>query len=121
MSVFDTFYHQFYNPSLKQMDAKKSNINQGVLDFKAVPGAVLLDVRTQQEYQEYHIPESTNIPLQFIETTPSFIVNSDTPLFVYCYSGARSRQATEELLRMGYTNVTDIGGIQAYSGKVERK
>ena len=43
----------------------------------------------------------------------------DTPLFVYCHSGARSRQAVDALRRMGYLQVKNIGGISAYTGKVE--
>ena len=43
----------------------------------------------------------------------------DTPLFVYCHSGARSRQAAALLAQMGYTNAKNIGGIAAYRGKVE--
>lgn len=43
---------------------KQSNINQGIEEYKMTAGAVLLDVRTPQEYQEGHIPESKNVPLQ---------------------------------------------------------
>jgi len=46
--------------------------------------------------------------------------NKDAPLFVHCLSGARSRQAATVLKQMGYTNVTNIGGIADYHGKVER-
>ena len=43
---------------------KQSNINQGIEEYKRTGDAVLLDVRTPQEYQEGHIPESKNVPLQ---------------------------------------------------------
>ena len=46
--------------------------------------------------------------------------NKNIPLFVYCFSGGRSRQAASMLQHMGYNNVQNIGGITAYSGKVER-
>ena len=80
----------------------------------------MLDVRTPQEYREGRIPGSRNIPLQTIESVSLVVQDKDVPLFVYCYSGARSRQAVSVLQRMGYTNVTNIGGIAAYSGKVEQ-
>ena len=99
---------------------KAPDMNEGVKRFSATPGAVLLDVRTRSEYAGGHIPGSRNIPLQEIQKAPSAIPRKDTPLFVYCYSGARSRQAVNRLQKMGYTNVTNIGGISAYSGKVER-
>jgi len=98
---------------------KQADINQGIKEYSATPGAVLLDVRTAEEYRGGHIPGSKNVPLQSIDKIASVAENKDTVLFVYCYSGARSRQAAGILQRMGYTNVNNIGGIAAYAGKVE--
>lgn len=98
---------------------KQLDINQGIKEYRTVSGAVLLDVRTLGEYREGHIPGSKNVPLQQLEKVTSVAANKETPLFVYCYSGARSRQAVAALMRMGYENVKNIGGIAAYSGKVE--
>lgn len=98
---------------------KQPDINQGIKDYQATPGAVLLDVRTSEEYRGGHIPGSKNVPLQSIDKVASVAENKDTTLFVYCYSGARSRQAAALLQRMGYRNVNNIGGIAAYAGKVE--
>ena len=99
---------------------KQPDINHGVEQYKTTSGAILLDVRTPQEYAEGHIPESRNIPLQNIDKTAEIVDNKDTPLFVHCLSGGRSRQAAAVLKQMGYTNVTNIGGIADYHGKVER-
>ena len=96
------------------------DINQGVEEYGGLEGAVLLDVRTPQEYREGHIPDSRNVPLQELHRVASVAAEKDTPLFVYCHSGARSRQAVGELRRMGYLHVRNIGGIAAYTGKVER-
>lgn len=98
---------------------KQADINQGVKEYTATPGAVLLDVRTSEEYRGGHIPGSKNVPLQAIDNVASVAENKDTALFVYCYSGARSRKAAGLLQCMGYTNVNNIGGIAAYAGKVE--
>lgn len=98
---------------------KQPDINQGVEEYKAASGAVLVDVRTVQEYREGHIPESRNVPLQQLDKIVSVVKDKDTQLFVYCYSGSRSRQAASILRQMGYANVKNIGGIAAYSGKVE--
>ena len=98
---------------------KQPDINQGVQEFKNATGAVLLDVRTPQEYREGHIPGSQNVPLQQLDKVEEVTENKDTVLYVYCRSGARSRQAVSLLKHMGYTNVHNIGGIAAYSGKVE--
>ena len=106
MSIFDFF--------------KQPDINKGLKEYAEAENAVLLDVRTPQEYGEGHIPGSKNVPLQTLDKVRSVAENKDTALFVYCYSGGRSRQATAMLQHMGYTNVQNIGGIAAYQGKVER-
>lgn len=98
---------------------KQPDINQGVQEYKNAAGAVLLDVRSPQEYREGHIPGSQNVPLQQLDKVEEVTENKDTVLYVYCRSGARSRQAVSLLQAMGYTNVHNIGGIAAYSGKVE--
>ena len=99
---------------------KGTDINQGVKEFCATDGAVLLDVRTPDEYRQGHIPGSKNLPLQSIDKVERMIENKATPIFVHCLSGARSRQAAAVLQQMGYNNVKNIGGISAYTGKVER-
>ncbi len=99
---------------------KQPDIHKGLKEYAETENAVLLDVRTPQEYREGHIPGSKNVPLQTIDKVASVAENKDTEMFVYCYSGALSRQATAMLQHMGYTNVTNIGGIAAYQGKVER-
>lgn len=92
----------------------KLNINEGVKKFRQTPNAILLDVRTEEEYSETHIEGSTNLPLQKIEIATSIITDKNKPLFVYCRSGVRSAKAVAILKKMGYTNVNDIGGILDY-------
>ncbi len=99
---------------------KRQDTDQGVKRYASTPNAVLLDVRTPQEYLEGHIPGSKNIPLQVIESIGSVVKAKDTALFVYCYSGARSSNAVNALHHMGYKNAVNIGGISGYTGKVER-
>ena len=98
---------------------RQPDINQGVEEYRAVPQAILLDVRTPEEYRGGHIPGSKNLPLQQIEKIKSIAEKKETPLFVYCQSGARSRQAVSLLQNMGYVNVNNIGGMAAYRGKAE--
>ena len=99
---------------------RQPDIDQGVQTYHQTPGAVLLDVRTPEEYRQGHTPGSRNLSLQAIGALPGMIENRETPLFVYCQSGARSSQAVSLLRQMGYTNVQNIGGIASYTGKVER-
>ena len=98
---------------------KIPDINEGVRQFTGTPGAVLLDVRTQEEYAQGHIPGSRNLPVEEIRGIKNAVSDTETPVFAYCWSGARSRMAVGTLRRMGYLHVTNIGGINRYRGKVE--
>jgi len=75
-------------------------------------GIVLLDVRTQEEYDEKHIPNSLLIPVDVIEKeAPQKLIDKNATIFVYCRSGRRSVTASEALIKMGYTKVYNLGGI----------
>jgi len=99
---------------------RHTDINRGIEEYENTEGAVLLDVRSPQEYQAGHIPGSINIPLPDIDEIHFAAEDMDTPLFVYCHSGARSRQAVHLLEFKGYSKVKNIGGIVTYSGKLAR-
>jgi rhodanese-related sulfurtransferase len=98
---------------------KPPDIDWGVEDFRDRSDAVLLDVRTPQEYEEGHIPGSRNVPLHQLRKVTALTQNKETALYVYCHSGARSRQAVSLLRHMGYSDVRNIGGILSYSGELE--
>lgn len=95
---------------------KGPDINAGIEEYKKREGAMLIDVRTPDEYEGKRVPESKNVPLQNIEKIVEIAPDKDTPLFVYCLSGGRSSAATKKLKAMGYTNVNNIGGISSYRG-----
>lgn len=95
----------------------RNDINKGVEKCKATDGAVLLDVRTKEEYNDYHIESSINIPLQELGNVDKKITDKNTPIFVYCLSGSRSESAVGFLKSRGYTQVVNIGGISSYRGK----
>ena len=92
------------------------NINKGLEEFKTTPGALLVDVREVDEFKSGHIPGAISAPLSTITST---ILPKDTPLFLYCLRGTRSKQAAGILNRMGYSNVKSIGGISGYKGQLE--
>ena len=97
---------------------KGPDINAGVKEFRETAGAVLVDVREADEYAEGHIPDAVHLPLSAIQTAPQVLSDKDAPLYLYCLSGARSGRATAALKQMGYTNVRNIGGINAWRGEV---
>ena len=98
---------------------RQPDLSQGYAEYRATPGALLLDVRTPEEYREGHLPGSQNIPLPFLDRVGEVAKQKAAPLFVYCLSGSRSGQAVRILSSMGYTSVKNIGGIAGYQGKVE--
>ena len=74
--------------------------------------AILLDVRTQEEYDESHIPGALLLPLDRIESgAAQALPDKDAPIYVYCRSGNRSVSASSILADLGYTQVFEFGGI----------
>ena len=96
-----------------------SDIHQDVAQFHSLENAMLLDVRGADEYAEGHIPGSVNIPLQLLPTKKGLPEDLDTPIFVYCRSGGRSRRAAAFLEKIGYENVKNIGGMMDWTGEIE--
>jgi rhodanese-related sulfurtransferase len=72
---------------------------------------IIVDVRTQAEYDEGFIPNAILIPNESIDGEPMELVDKDATILVYCRSGNRSAQAAKKLVDLGYTNVYDFGGI----------
>ncbi|NTU89258.1 MAG: rhodanese-like domain-containing protein [Actinobacteria bacterium] len=73
---------------------------------------LVVDVRTEEEYAQAHIPGAILIPNETItDTPPAQLPDFDAEILVYCRSGNRSKQAATKLIAMGYTNVYDFGGI----------
>ena len=75
-------------------------------------GYIILDVRTQEEYNEGHIPGAIVISHEEIEArAEEVLTDKDQLILVYCRSGRRSKIAAEALAELGYTNIKEFGGI----------
>ena len=75
-------------------------------------GYIILDVRTQEEYDEGHIPGATQISHEEIaEKAEGVLTDKNQLILVYCRSGRRSKIAAEALAELGYTNIKEFGGI----------
>ncbi|MBR3873686.1 MAG: rhodanese-like domain-containing protein [Clostridia bacterium] len=80
---------------------------------------IILDVRTEQEYAAGHIPGAMVIPNETIGTEEiSQLPDRDQLIMVYCRSGNRSRQASDKLVKLGYTNIVEFGGIIDWPGEI---
>lgn len=79
---------------------------------------ILLDVRTQAEFSEKHIPGAICVPNESIgQEAPPELPEKDQLILVYCRSGNRSKQASQKLAELGYTNIVEFGGINDWTGE----
>jgi len=88
--------------------------------MKKHPDAIILDVRSEQEFETGHIPGATLLPdFEIKNKASSILLDFDVLILVYCRSGARSHSATSLLVSMGFKNVYDFGGINSWPYDVE--
>ena len=79
---------------------------------------LILDVRTEQEYVAGHIPGAIVVPNETIGTEEiAQLPDKDQLIMVYCRSGNRSKQASDKLVKLGYTNIIEFGGINSWPGE----
>ena len=97
---------------------RQVNAEEAATMMEEESGYIILDVRTAQEYSEKHIPGATNIPNETIgtEDIPE-LPDKEQLILVYCRSGNRSKQASEKLVKLGYTNIVEFGGINDWTGE----
>ena len=79
---------------------------------------IILDVRTAEEYNAGHIPNAICIPNESItDKEPPELPDKDQLILVYCRSGRRSKEASQKLADLGYTRITEFGGIIDWTGE----
>lgn len=94
---------------------------EGKERLSADKNIVLIDVRTPEEYADAHIPNSRSLPLNQLNSGISKITSDkDSEIIVYCLSGARAASACSQLCAMGYTNVSNMGGIASWKYETVR-
>ena len=97
---------------------RQINAEEAAALMEKESGYIILDVRTAQEYSEKHIPGAINLPNETIgtEAIPE-LPDKEQLILVYCRSGNRSKQASEKLVKLGYTNIVEFGGINDWTGE----
>lgn len=89
--------------------------------MKKDDGHIIIDVRRQDEYDEGHIPGAVLIPNESItDKQPEELPKLDQIILVYCRSGRRSKEASQKLADIGYTNVYEFGGINTWTGEIDK-
>ncbi|MEF2836279.1 MAG: rhodanese-like domain-containing protein [Oscillospiraceae bacterium] len=97
---------------------RQISMDEAITMMEEESGYIILDVRTPEEFADKHIPGAVNIPNETIaaEEIPE-LPDKDQLILVYCRSGNRSKQASEKLAALGYTNVVEFGGINSWPGE----
>ena len=97
---------------------RQISMDEAITMMEEESGYIILDVRTPEEFADKHIPGAVNIPNETIaaEDIPE-LPDKDQLILVYCRSGNRSKQASEKLAALGYTNVVEFGGINSWPGE----
>ena len=113
ISVSTTAIHSISYRQISQEEAKEM--------MNREDGHIVVDVRRKDEYDEGHLPDAILIPNETIDKTrPKELPDLDQIILIYCRSGRRSKEASEKLAEMGYTNVYEFGGIITWTGETVR-
>ena len=106
----------------KDMSYTQISMEEAVAMMATEENYIILDVRTTEEFAEKHIPNAINIPNETIGSEGlAELPDKNQLILVYCRSGNRSKQASEKLVALGYTNIYEFGGINNWTGELENE
>ena len=98
---------------------RQINMDEAVKMMAEETGYIILDVRRPDEFAAGHIPNAINMPNESISTVEiPELPDKDQLILVYCRSGRRSKEAAEKLVKLGYTNIVEFGGILDWKGEI---
>ncbi len=99
---------------------RQITMDEAVVMMEQKTGYIILDVRRADEFAAGHIPNAINVPNETIGTDEiPELPDKDQLIMVYCRSGRRSKEASEKLVKLGYTNIVEFGGILDWKGEIE--
>ena len=102
-----------------QLETEYKKISSQQAEAMMSDDVIILDVRTQEEFDNGHIKNAVLLPdYEIKEKAESVITDKNQTVLVYCRTGVRSEAASKELIEMGYTNVFDFGGIVDWTGEI---
>ena len=102
----------------EEITYRQINMDEAITMMEEGSGYIILDVRTPEEFAEKHIPGAINVANETIGTDEiPELPDKDQLILVYCRSGNRSKQASEKLAALGYTNIVEFGGINDWPGE----
>ena len=109
------------NDESSSLGYRQISMDEAVKMMKDEKNYIILDVRRPDEYAEGHIPGAINVPNEEIGTAEiAKLPNKSQLILVYCRSGRRSKEAAAKLVKLGYTNIVEFGGILDWHGNIEK-
>ena len=97
---------------------RQITMDEAVAMMAQETGYIILDVRRPDEFAAGHIPNAINVPNETIGTAEiSELPDKNQLIMIYCRSGRRSKEASEKLVKLGYTNIVEFGGILDWKGE----
>ena len=100
---------------------RQISMDEAVKMMRDEKNYIILDVRRPDEYAEGHIPGAINVPNEEIGTAEiAELPDKSQMILVYCRSGRRSKEASEKLVKLEYTNIVEFGGILDWKGEIEK-
>ena len=98
---------------------RQITMDEAVTMMAQETGYIILDVRRPDEFAAGHIPNAINVPNESIGTSEiPELPDKNQLILVYCRSGRRSKEASEKLVKLGYTNIVEFGGILDWKGDI---
>ena len=105
---------------MKNNTYRQISVNEAVYMMEQESDYIILDVRRPDEFAAGHIPGAINVANESIGTADiPQLPEKDQLIMVYCRSGRRSKEASEKLVKLGYTNIVEFGGILDWPYEVE--
>jgi len=110
-----------WTPGSSYLGYRQISMDKAVKMMKDEKNYIILDVRRPDEYAKGHIPGAINVPNEEIGTAEiAELPDKSQQILVYCRSGRRSKEASEKLVKLGYTNIVEFGGILDWKGEIEK-
>ena len=105
-----------------KVDYKQITTEEAIAMMSEETDYIILDVRTPEEFESGHIKDAINIPNETIGNTElAELPDKEQLIVIYCRSGNRSKQASEKLVQLGYTNIVEFGGINTWTDELVKE
>ena len=120
--MFAIMFFAGCSEEVSKVGYKQITTEEAIIMMAEESDYIILDVRTPEEYESGHIKDAINIPNEIIgDKEIAELPDKEQLIMIYCRSGNRSKQASEKLVELGYTNVVEFGGINTWTEEIVKE